>query len=65
MDGTEHAAEVTPAPAILPPSPTEQVNAALAALNHPSNLAVPDRLHALEVCVRVMAAQLIPLLPTE
>lgn len=61
----EHISETTPAPSIPPPSPTEQINAALAALNHPSNLAVPDRLHALEVCVRVIAAQLIPLLPTE
>ena len=61
----EHTAEVTPAPAVPPPSPTEQINAALAALNHPSNLAVPDRLHALEVCVRIISAQLIPLLPTE
>lgn len=57
--------EVPPSPTTPPASPTDQINAALALLNHPSNLAVPDRLHALEVCVRVMAAQLIPLLPTE
>lgn len=48
-----------------PPSPAAQLQAALDAINHPSNLDLQGRLHALQNCIFVMAAQLMPLLPTE
>jgi hypothetical protein len=63
-----HAADTAaePAAAVTPPDPPALiVTKALGLLNHPGNLSVPDRLHAMEVCMRAMAAQLIPLLPTE
>lgn len=55
----------TPAPVAPPTSPAAQLQAALDALNHPINLDLQSRLHALENCMRVMSAQLMPLLPTE
>lgn len=54
-----------PSPAPPPPSPAALLQAALALLNHPSNLDLQSRLHALENCMRVISAQLMPLLPTE
>jgi hypothetical protein len=56
-----------PEPAtVTPPDPPALiVTKALGLLNHPGNLSITDRLHAMEVCMRAMAAQLIPLLPTE
>lgn len=58
MDPTQ---ETAPAPA----SPAKQLADALAMMNHPSNLAVPDRLHAIQNAINVLGAQLLPLLPTE
>lgn len=59
------AAEATPPAQPGPPSPAAQLQAALDALNHPSVLDVPHRLGALQNALIVMAAQLMPLLPTE
>lgn len=62
----EHASEATQAQSVPPPaSPAWQLQQALDQLNHLSNLAVPDRLHALQNAVNVIATQLMPLLPTE
>jgi hypothetical protein len=52
-------------PAPTPPSPAAQVAHALAQLNHPTNLDLQSRLHALEQCLRVLCAAVGPLLPTE
>ena len=60
--------EPAPAPAPIPappPSPAAQLQAALDQLNHPSNLDLQSRMHAIQNCLVVMAAQLMPLLPTE
>lgn len=54
-----------PAPSPSPPSPTVLLQSALDLLNHPGNLDLQSRLHALENAMRVLAAQLMPLLPTE
>lgn len=55
-------AAASPAP---PPSPAAQVQKALDALNHPTNLDLQSRLAAIEHAMRVMIGQLMPLLPTE
>ena len=57
--------EDTQAPAPAAPSPAAQLQQALDLLNHPSNLDLQSRLHAIQNCLSVMAAQLMPLLPTE
>ncbi|HEX8838245.1 MAG TPA: hypothetical protein VF748_14985 [Candidatus Acidoferrum sp.] len=56
-DVTQSAPPVTP--------PAAQLQAALDKLNHPSNLDLNDRLHAMQNSINVIAAQLMPLLPTE
>lgn len=48
-----------------PLSPAAQLQAALDAINHPSNLDLQSRLHAIQNCIAVMANQMLPLLPTE
>lgn len=58
-------AESTAPPAPPAPSPAAQLQAAMDALNHPSVLDVPHRLGAIQNALTVMAAQLMPLLPTE
>ena len=56
------ADETAPAPAI---SAAAMVQKALDQLNHPGNLDLQSRLHALEHVMRVLCAQMLPLLPTE
>lgn len=53
-------AEETP-----PLSPAARLQAALDAINHPSNLDLQSRIHAIQNCIVVMAGQMMPLLPTE
>lgn len=48
-----------------PPSPAAQLQAALDLINHPSNLDLQSRIHAIQNCLTVISAQLMPLLPTE
>lgn len=62
-DVQEHDAPPPAAPPV--PSPAAQLQAALDALNHPSNLDLHARLAAIHNAVKTIAAALMPLLPTE
>lgn len=57
--------ETAAPPAPPAPSPAALLQAALDKLNHPSNLDVHDRFAAIQNAIGVMAACLMPLLPTE
>ena len=61
-DAAHAASEPAPAP---PPSPAARFQQVLDQLNHPGNLDLPSRMHALEQAVRVMIAVLMPTMPTE
>lgn len=52
-------------PVSAPPSPAAMVQKALDQLNHPGNLDLQSRLHAMESALRMVVAALMPLLPTE
>lgn len=57
-------AEQAPAkPVVL--SEAAKLQAALASLNHPSTLDLQHRLSEMQNCINVLAAALMPLLPTE
>jgi len=61
-DAAAAASEASAAPSA---SPAAQVQKALDALNHPTNLDLQSRLAAIEHAMRVLIGQLMPLLPTE
>jgi hypothetical protein len=71
VDALEHDTAAAPAPAdptqapAPPISPAETLAKAIAAMNHPSNLSLQDKMHVMQNAINVMAVQLIPLLPTE
>jgi hypothetical protein len=55
--------EAPPAP--KPASAQQVLQGAMDKMNHPSNLALGDRVAAIQSALNVMALQLMPLLPTE